>query len=190
MTPAPRSRPEDSDTRSALVEATEQIMLEEGYAAVSTRRIAERVGVKSPLIHYYFRTMDDLFLEVLRRASERTIERLNEALEGEDVLAALWEMNRDRGGRLSNEFMAIANHRPIIKAEIVAYAERLRQMQTEALARYCERSGFVPKAPVPVAAVIITGLARLLGAEAELGVSGGHAETMAYLEEWLKPPKA
>jgi TetR/AcrR family transcriptional regulator len=53
---------ETSETRSALLDVTEALMLEEGYAAVSSRRIAAEVGVTAALIHYYFRTLDDLFI--------------------------------------------------------------------------------------------------------------------------------
>ena len=42
--------------------------------------------------------------------------------------------------------------------------------------------------PAPVAAVMISGLARLLGNEAELGMSVGHAETKAFLQNWLQQP--
>jgi AcrR family transcriptional regulator len=47
---------EDSKSRAALLDATERIMLEEGYAAVSSRRVAERADLKPQLVHYYFRT--------------------------------------------------------------------------------------------------------------------------------------
>ena len=39
---------EDSKSRAALLDATEQIMVEEGYAAVSSRRIAQRAELKPP----------------------------------------------------------------------------------------------------------------------------------------------
>ena len=43
---------------------------EEGYAAVTSRRVADAAGLKPQLVHYYFRTMEDLFLEVFRRRAE------------------------------------------------------------------------------------------------------------------------
>ena len=53
--------------RAAILDATESIMLEEGYAAVSSRKVASRAGLTSQLLHYYFRTMDDLFIAVFVR---------------------------------------------------------------------------------------------------------------------------
>ena len=42
------------------MDAAEQLLLEEGYAAVTSRRVGARAGLKPQLVHYYFRTMDDL----------------------------------------------------------------------------------------------------------------------------------
>jgi TetR/AcrR family transcriptional regulator len=57
----------DAKNRGVLLDAAEQLMLEDGYAAVTSRRLAVRAGLKPQLVHYYFRTMDDLFLEVFPR---------------------------------------------------------------------------------------------------------------------------
>ncbi len=68
MTAPRRVGAEDSATRLALIQAATEIMLEEGYAAVTSRRVAAKAGVKPPLVHYYFPSMDDLFLAALRPA--------------------------------------------------------------------------------------------------------------------------
>ena len=57
----------DAKNRTVLLDAAEQLMRDEGYAAVTSRRVAEKAGLKPQLVHYYFRTMDDLFLELYRR---------------------------------------------------------------------------------------------------------------------------
>ena len=44
-------------------------MLEDGYAAVSSRSVAAAVGIQAPLVHYYFPTLDDLFVAVLAAPS-------------------------------------------------------------------------------------------------------------------------
>jgi AcrR family transcriptional regulator len=62
--------PHDSKTGTALLHAAEQLMLEEGYAAVSSRRVAARAGTNAALVYCYFDTMDDLFLAVLRRQAQ------------------------------------------------------------------------------------------------------------------------
>ena len=55
-----RFGPESSATRTLLPDATERLMLEEGYAAVSTRRVAREVGLTPAPVRYYFNTTDDL----------------------------------------------------------------------------------------------------------------------------------
>ena len=66
----PEDRGPDAKNRGVLLDAAEQLMLEDGYAAVTSRRVAERAGLKPQLVHYYFRTMDELFIEVFRRRAE------------------------------------------------------------------------------------------------------------------------
>ena len=53
----------DDSTKQKILEAAIQQMVELGWSAVTTRRIAERAGVNNALIHYYFGTKDALLLE-------------------------------------------------------------------------------------------------------------------------------
>src|SRR5579871_4767229 len=94
-------------------------MREEGYAAVTSRRVAAKAGLKPQLVHYYFRTMDDLFLAVIRRGAEEMRVRLAQALDSSDPICAVWEICSDtKITALTWEFMALANHRKNIRAEI------------------------------------------------------------------------
>jgi TetR/AcrR family transcriptional regulator len=72
---APKVDLEDSKTR--LIEAAERLMREEGYAAVTSRRVASKAGLKPQLVHYYFRTMDDLFLAILEQGAGQDRVRLS-----------------------------------------------------------------------------------------------------------------
>jgi AcrR family transcriptional regulator len=56
-------------------------MIEE-TAQRDSRRVAARAGLKPGLVHYYFRTMDDLFIALLRRRVEDSLERQAKALHG------------------------------------------------------------------------------------------------------------
>ena len=94
-------------------------MLEEGYAAVTSRRVAAKAGLKPQLVHYYFRTMDDLFLEVFRSRAEANLTRFERAVTADPSLRTLWKLNSDpRGAAFTIEFVAMANHRKAIRAEI------------------------------------------------------------------------
>jgi AcrR family transcriptional regulator len=63
-----------------LIEATAQVMLDEGYASATSRRVAAKAGVKAALVHYYFPSMDDLFVAVLREKAEGNLARQREAI--------------------------------------------------------------------------------------------------------------
>ena len=65
------ANPKRPNNRAIILDTTEKLMLEEGYAAISTRRVAKEAGLKPPLVHYYFPTTDDLFLATLSNRGYR-----------------------------------------------------------------------------------------------------------------------
>jgi AcrR family transcriptional regulator len=178
---------EDSESRAALLDATEQLMLEEGYAAVSSRRVAQAAGLKPQLVHYYFRTMDDLFLAAFRRRAEGGLKRQARAFEPGRSLRALWAITDDpKSTALTMEFAALANHRKSIRTEIARYAELFRSRQTEILTQIMKERGIDIETFPPVAVmVLITGVSQILVMEEALGMSAGHAETRALVERYI-----
>jgi len=164
-------------------------MLEEGYAAVTSRRVAAKANLKPQLVHYYFRTMDDLFLAIHRRRVADGRERQARALASDQPLWALWDYSRDpRGTALTMEFIALANHRKAIRAEIASSAERFRADQLNGFQRVLRRHGIDPGAfPPIVCTVVLSSISRFLGIEQEaLGISSGHAETVAFVERFIR----
>ena len=187
MAPAASSRrigAEDSKTRAQLLDAAELLMTEEGYAAVTSRRLAARAGLKPQLVHYYFRTMDDLFLEAFRRRAEENLARFERAITEDGSLANLWRLNADpRGAVFSIEFVALANHRKAIRAEIARYAERFRAAQVQAVQAALAAAGVDEKQMPPIAALLLmTGVTQVLALEEALGVTTGHDTTVAFIE--------
>ena len=63
------------EATDALLDAAEHLLLEIGYAQITTRRLAERAGVNHGLVHYYFGSMEDLLLRVVERFTDQLIER-------------------------------------------------------------------------------------------------------------------
>ncbi|WP_082696657.1 TetR/AcrR family transcriptional regulator [Mycobacterium sp. IS-1590] len=176
----------ESAARSALIEATAQVMLDEGYAAATSRRVAARAGVKPALVHYYFPTMDDLFLAVLREGAEANLSRQREAAGADEPLHALWRLNSTHGARLFMEFMALANHRKAIRSEIAAYAERFGGVEESVVAAAMKAHGADVEAfPPVVMAMLVTSLARIVLLERGLGITRGHAEAEAFVERYL-----
>ncbi len=178
----------NAKNRTVLLDAAERLMLEEGYAAVSSRRVGAAAGLKPQLVHYYFRTMDDLFLEVFRRRAEDGLARLAQALSSDRPLRALWTHATDaRGTALTTEFAALANHRKAIRAEIARYAERFREQQAAGLATALQRHG-IDQATVPpiVLSVLLTSVSVVLVMEQALGMAAGHAETIDLVERYVR----
>src|ERR1700727_2339079 len=88
----------DSKTRAQLLDAAEQLLLDEGYAAVTSRQVGAKAGLKPQLVHYYFRTMDDLFLEVFRRRADENLAHFERTVAADNSLRTLWRLNADPRG--------------------------------------------------------------------------------------------
>ncbi|WP_280398693.1 TetR/AcrR family transcriptional regulator [Nocardia carnea] len=174
----------DAKNRGVLMDAAEQLMLEQGWAAVTSRRVAEHAGLKPQLVHYYFRSMDELFLEMFRRRADQGLETLAQVLKSDRPLHALWAFGTDAtAARFTMEFVALANHKPAIRAEVVRYSEQFRAAQTEALGRMLEGYGVdTSRFPAEVLSVLMTSAARMVVLEQALGMTAGHAETFAFAE--------
>jgi TetR/AcrR family transcriptional regulator, regulator of autoinduction and epiphytic fitness len=177
----------DTGARSRLIEATAKLMRNEGYAAATSRRVAAEAGVKQALVYYYFPTMDDLFVEVLRAGADVSLERMRAALTDADPLRTLWEMNSDsRLTSLNTEFMALANHRKTIRTELRAYAERVRDIETAAVTVALRARGVdLDKFPPVAVSMLIAQTARSLCNEDAVGVTLGHAEMRDFVDAQL-----
>ncbi len=182
----------DSTTRAHLLDVAEAMMLEEGYAAVTSRRLGSRAGVSPQLVHYYFRTMDELFVEVFRRRAEENLTRIAAAMEIDGSLPSIWRLTSNPLGAAFNiEFAALANHRKDIRVEIATYGERFHQMQHEAVAARLEALGVAPEiCPPTVALLAMTGLAQIMSIEEALGLTAGHSEASAFVAGFLEDLEA
>lgn len=180
---------ENSATRTVILDTTERLMIEEGYAAVSTRRVAAEAGLKPALVHYYFVTTDDLFLAAYRRVADKYFEMVSAALASPRPLAAFWElsMNATRT-TLAVEFMALANHRKVIRAEIARNIERTREVHSQFLVRLPPHptQEAAKHCPPTAVSLMMAALSRALVMEGALGVSAGHAEAEAFARWWIK----
>lgn len=80
----------DITTEQIILEAAEQEFLEKGFAGAKTTSIAKRAGVNHAMIHYYFRTKENLFTMVfqqkIRILAESFSQSFNEELSFFDQL--------------------------------------------------------------------------------------------------------
>ncbi|ABW16425.1 transcriptional regulator, TetR family [Parafrankia sp. EAN1pec] len=187
MTTPRRVGAETSKTRAALLDSAERLMLSEGYAAVTYRGVASRAGVTSGLVQYYFPTLDDLFLALVRRRTDQTLGVLVEALRTDHPLRALWEFSNNwTAGALITELTALANHRKKIRTEIAAVGEKVRELTLEALSR-SSNDYTVPlgRVPAEVLVFLVTSSPRMVIMEQSVGMSTSHAETIDFVERYL-----
>lgn len=192
MTNPPQSRserrmgPEGSDNWHAMLDGAEAILREDGHAALTSRSIAERIGVKQRLVYYYFRTMDDLVIALFRRMAQRELARIRDAAASIRPLRAIWEISlHSTDTRLISEFMALANRIDGLKREVVWFIEAQRDLEMAVLAQALDRAPRISTMGAAGLAVTINSLALLLAHESQLGISRGHGQVLAALASLL-----
>ncbi len=180
-----RMGPRDAAVPTALLDATEAVMREEGYGAVSSRRVAEAAGVKQQLVYYYFRTMDDLLLATFKRRTARALERLERFAGMARPLRAIWEDQAARSdSRLSFEFMALANHHAGIREEVARFMTEERRAIAGLIERQMAAKGGRPDPlTAGAAAFLLHAVSLMLGREVSSGIDEGHHDVRA-LAEW------
>ena len=186
--PARKGNPGDPTTRNALLDAAQHVMCTEGYAAATTRRVASEAGVNSALVSYYFGSLDGMFIALFRRGAERSFERLGQALGSPQPLWGFWDLIHDRSNSSSTmEFIALANHREVIRDEIADYSRRFRRAQLDSLTQVLQRYGVDPdELPASVVILGLSSLSRFMLIEEAFGVDVGHKETEAKVEDFIR----
>lgn len=175
-------------TRTAILDAASTLMREEGYAAVTSRRVAERAGLKSQLVHYHFGSMDELFLDLLRQNDKVHFAKRLTALTSDDPLGNLWNQDRDQeGAELVVELTAAANHRKVLKDELAEAMLRFRLLYNTLISKYFEENSIEPGEHTPqVVSFLIMSVAARLISETSIGVTEGHDAVIAFMESLMR----
>jgi AcrR family transcriptional regulator len=177
----------DTKARTQLVDAADALLSEEGFQAISARRVAERAGLKPQLVHYYFRTMDDLVITVFRRATEQYLEQHERALAEPQPLRALWKLNTNPADtKRIMEFIAVGSHREGLRAEISRSGEHFRTLQIGVVTRAFAAQG-IDEAMFPPAAIVMlmAAISRALVMEKTLGITMAHDELRGMMGRFL-----
>ena len=166
--------PRENGTSEAILAAARTRLLADGYAGLSTRKVAQEAGVPLSQVHYHFGSKGGMVLALLAAENERRLERQT-TMYAEDV--ALWrryeracdflEDDLESGYvRVLQEMIAAGWSTPDIGAatrEMVAgWYEMLTDVATEAADRF---GGLGPFSPSEAAALIVN---AFIGAEALL----------------------
>jgi AcrR family transcriptional regulator len=172
------------EKRQRLLDAAERIMVRDGYAAVTSRRVEAEAGLK---LHYHFGTLDELFIAVVRRRGESNVELLADALASPDPLRAWWDLASERrGNTLLVELTAAGNHRPALQAEVAIYAHQVRRMQLEALESILDDYGIDRELfPPALVAAAVQGLAFVMAHDQVAGFDTAQDEAAAAMARLL-----
>lgn len=176
---------ENSETRAQLLACAVQILREEGAGAVTARRLAEQVGLRRHIVHYYFGTIDELFVAVMREEGARSEDMLAEAAKTGDAIDLLWDQIR-QSALVILELMRLAVRHPAIASEYKVYTERFRLAMSGIIEIYARSRGIALPATTPATALLLQSAASAIAIEASMGLSLGHDDAETALLGWLK----
>jgi AcrR family transcriptional regulator len=80
--------PPDSGGRDAILDTSAKLFSQQGYKEVSIRDIAQACGMTNAALYYHFKNKEDLFLAMLQRDHEKTLDDLRAAAAGPGDLRA------------------------------------------------------------------------------------------------------
>lgn len=167
-------------TRQALIDATATCLVEEGYAALTTRRVAELAGVAQSTLMHHFETREALLVAAVEQLAMRLAE---EALDEID-LAALHRPER-REAVLDQAWREFTSPQALAAAQlwIAAWsepelAETLRDLEQriEAILAVTAAALFPEHAEDPrFPALIAAAVAMIQGLVMEIPIAGRKA---------------
>jgi len=185
-----------ADTEDAFLDAAERLLIDVGYSGISTRRLAEEAGANHGLVHYYFGSMENLFVRVLERFTERLIVRQRAMYARADISGAQkWRMamgylESDLAAgypKIWLELQALGWNRRDIAERVAEVSREWRDVLTDALDRMIGEYG-VDRERFPLAALasLVMTFNEGIMVERLSGISAGHRELMAMVERWLE----
>jgi TetR/AcrR family transcriptional regulator len=179
-----------SDVEEAFLDAAERLLVEVGYAGITTRRLAQEAGANHGLVHYYFGSMENLLVRVLERFTERLIVRQREMYADPEMSfhdkwrQAMRYLDEDREyQKLWYELQALAWNRPELRERVARVDDEWRKVLREAFAEPRERYGIEMPLEALVALVITFNEGIML--ERLSGIETGQAELLAWIDDWL-----
>lgn len=193
-------RTRGADTRTQILDAAREALVERGSTGATTRAVADRAGVRASLVHYHFGSKQQLLAAVLDRENERLLARQDALFADAVPLADRWRIacaylreDLDSGYvRILWELWAVGLVDELLAAHWRSAVAGWRDLLTRAAAEWTAELGLeLPLAPRALATLVVS---AFLGAEAEIlaGVSADEAphldalERCADLIEWVE----
>jgi AcrR family transcriptional regulator len=191
--PAPSTR---ADTEDAFLDAAERLLIEVGYSGISTRRLAEEAGANHGLVHYYFGSMENLFVRVLERFTERLIARQREMYARPDISplekwrTAIAYLESDLAAgypKIWLELQALGWNQPDIAERVGRVNGQWRAVLTEAFDEMMDEYG-LDRDRFPLEAMVGLVMTFNVGIMVERlsSISAGHRDLLRMVERWLE----
>jgi|SRR5687768_2494658 len=177
------------ETEDRFLDAAERLLVETGHAGITTRRLADEAAANHGLVHYYFGSIENLFVRVLERFTERLIERQRRMYSSDAPFIEKWRtamryLDADRDyQRVWYELQALAWSRPELRERVAKVDAEWRTVLREALAEPLERY----ELPIPLDALValVVTFNEGLILERLSGIDTGHAELLEWIDAWL-----
>ena len=183
-----------AQTEEAFLDAAERLLVEFGYAGITTRRLAEEAQANHGLVHYYFGSMENLLVRVLERFTERVIERQRAMYATEIPFFEKWRtamrfLSEDREyQKIWWELQALAWNRPELQAPVAHVNEEWRAVLTEAFAGPRERYGI--EMPLDALVSLVMTFNEGIMLERLSGIETGHDDLLRWIDAWLAEKEA
>ncbi len=188
MAPASVAR---QQTEEAFLDAAERLLVSVGHAGITTRRLAQEAGANHGLVHYYFGSMENLFVRVLERFTERLIARQRAMYAAPGVaFAEKWRtamryLDADREyQKVWYELQALAWNRPELRERVAHVNAEWRAVLTEAFAEPRER--YRIEMPLEALVSLVMTFNEGIMVERLSGISAGHRDLLRMVERWLE----
>jgi AcrR family transcriptional regulator len=182
--------PARSAAEEALLDAAERLLVEVGYARITTRRLAETAGVNHGLVHYYFGSNESLLVRALERFTERLIERQRELYATEEPFVEKWRtamrylVSEDATyEKIWLELQALAWNDPGLRDRLAHVNAEWRAVLTEAFSEPHRELGI----PMPLDALVSLVITFNIGIMVERlgGIETGHRQLLDWIDGWL-----
>jgi AcrR family transcriptional regulator len=185
-----------ANTEDAFLDAAERLLIAVGYSGITTRRLAEEAGANHGLVHYYFGSMENLFVRVLERFTERLIVRQREMYGRTDISGvekwktAMGYLESDLAAgypKIWLELQALGWNRPDIAERVAEVNRQWRAVLTEAFDQMMDEFG-LDRERLPLAAIVSLVITFNEGIMVERlsGISAGHRDLLEMAERWLE----
>jgi TetR/AcrR family transcriptional regulator len=175
----------------ALLDAAERLLVEVGYAGITTRRLAEEAGVNHGLVHYYFGSIENLLVRVLERFTAELTARQRSMYAAEAPFIEKWRqamrylVAEDVAyEKIWLELQALAWNRPELREQVAHVNDEWRGVLAEAFAEPRERYGLEMPLEALVSLVMTFNEGVIL--ERLSGIETGHAALLDWLDGWME----